>query len=135
VVTYKVVKEKSKVKYGFMKGREIKESVKDGHSASYSAKDFRKTEEGDFKNGNKDGEWIAYYPGGKMAAIVTNYKEGELDGPMKQYDRRGKITSEINYKGGIKHGKFIVYNENGKVTIEKTFANGMEVKGGTFSPK
>ena len=90
---------------------------------------------GKWKNGKKDGEWIAYYPGGKMPAVITNYKEGELDGVMKQYDQSGNITSEINYKDGLKQGKFYIYNQKGKVIKEKNFDKGMEVQGTDFSPR
>jgi uncharacterized protein len=137
VLTYKVIKHKSKVKYGPMKGRVSYESVKHGQSISYSSKDFKKTEEGNFKNGLKDGEWIAYFPGGKMPANITSYKKGELDGTMKEFDRKGELISEIEYKAGLKHGKMKVYNKKGKVVVEKKFAFGLEVtKGsGNFSPK
>ena len=63
-----------------------------------------------------------------MTAVFTTYKKGELDGPMRQYDRNGKISSEINYSKGVKSGKFIIYNENGKIINEKNFSNGIEVK-------
>ena len=116
------------MEYGFMKGHSVKESIKHGNSITYSNKDFKKTEEGNYKNGHKDGEWFDYYPGGKMIAVYTTYKNGELNGPMRQYDRSGKISSEINYSKGIKDGKFIIYNENGKVINEKNFSNGMEIK-------
>ena len=116
------------------------ESLEHGHFASYSSKDFQLTEEGEYKEGKKDGEWIAYFPGGKKAAVVSNYKKGELDGTMKTYDRRGNIMQEVDYKDGLKHGRFIVYDRKGKVLVEKEFQFGMQViegtqnGSGTFSP-
>ena len=98
LITFKVADVKSKMEYGYMKNHTVKESIKNGHSISYSKKDFKKTEEGNYKNGHKDGEWFDYYPGGKMIAVFTTYKNGELNGPMRQYDRSGKISSkEIKY--------------------------------------
>jgi antitoxin component YwqK of YwqJK toxin-antitoxin module len=126
--SYKVMDVKTKMDYGYMKGHTVKESIKHGHYVSYSNKDFKKVEEGQYKNGDKDGEWIDYYPGGKMPAVFTTYKKGELNGPMRQYDRMGKVSSEINYSKGEKDGKFIIYNEAGKVVKEKVFSNGIEVK-------
>ena len=136
VITYKVIKVKSKIKYGPMKGHYNYESVKNGKSVSFSAKDFKMTEEGTYKNGEKDGEWIAYYPGGKMPANSTSYKKGLLDGKMKEYDRKGQIISEIDYKDGLKHGKMKIYDKKGKVVVEKKFEFGLEsVKGsGSFTP-
>ncbi|MFM7859232.1 MAG: toxin-antitoxin system YwqK family antitoxin, partial [Flammeovirgaceae bacterium] len=104
-------------------------------------KDFGKTEEGDYKEGMKEGEWIAYHPGGKVPAVISNYKNGELNGVMKQFDRRGKLLQEMEYKDGLKHGKFLVYDKKGGVLVEKTFENGMEeIKGqenkpGSFAPR
>lgn len=141
VVTFKIFKEKSKVDYGIMKKRVRLDSRQHGHAISYSDKDFKKTEEGNYKDGNKDGEWIAYYPGARIPAVVSNYKEGELHGSMKQYDRRGKLLQEMEYQNGLKHGKFVLYDEKGKAIVTKTFEFGMEVikektsTGGGFSPR
>lgn len=140
-VTYKVFKEKSKVDYGIMKKRVRLESREHGHAVYYSDKDFKKTEEGDFKNGKKDGQWIAYYPGGRVPAVTSNYKLGELNGVMKNFDRRGNLLQEMEYKDGLKHGKFLIYDKKGKVIVEKTFEFGMEVirdqknTPGSFSPR
>lgn len=135
IVTYKIIKKKSKIKYGFYKGHYIYESVKEGHATSFSSKDFKKTEEGDFKNGEKHGTWHAYYPGGKYEINIQNYKNGKLDGKMKEFDRKGVIVSEIDYKDGMKHGKFKVYDKKGKVIVEKKFENGMQVtEGPSFTP-
>jgi antitoxin component YwqK of YwqJK toxin-antitoxin module len=118
-----------------MKDHERVDSKKNGHSISYSSKDFKKTEEGDYKEGQKDGEWIDYYPGGRYPAVVSSYKDGELNGTMKQYDRRGNLLQEIDYKDGLKHGRFLIYDKKGNVVLEKIFEHGLEViKGNTNAP-
>jgi antitoxin component YwqK of YwqJK toxin-antitoxin module len=126
IISYKVKEVKSEMNYGLMKGHKVRESVQHGRSVSFSSKDFKKTEEGNYKDGKKDGEWFDYYPGGKIPAVFTTYKNGELNGPMRQYSRMGKINSEINYSNGVKHGKFIIYGENGKIINQKNFVNGIE---------
>ena len=138
LVTYKVIKKKSALD----KKRVTYESVKHGKSISFSAKDFKMTEFGNYKLDQKDGEWIAYYPGAKIPAVISTYKEGKLHGPMKEFDRRGSILSEINYKDGVKHGKFLTFDKKGKVVVEKEFENGMQVvkerkqmQNGGFSPR
>ena len=135
-MNYKIFKEKSKIEDDIMKNRVRLDSKKDGLSSSYSSKDFKKTEEGSYKEGQKDGEWIAYYPGGRMPAVVSQYKDGELNGTMKMYDRKGALLEEMDFKDGQKHGRFIVYDEKGKIISEKKFAFGMEVRegNGSFSP-
>ncbi|MGV3631970.1 MAG: toxin-antitoxin system YwqK family antitoxin [Bacteroidota bacterium] len=138
IVTYKVIKKKTKMKYdGNFKGHYLYESVKNGHSESYSDKDFKKTAEGDYKNGEKDGVWTAYYPGAKMAANTQSYKNGQLDGKSKEFDRKGIIISEVDYKEGLKHGKMKIYDKRGKLVLEKKFEYGLEViegSGGVFMP-
>ena len=137
--TYKLFKKKSKIE-SLIKGHETMESKLNGLSISYSAKDYRKTEEGNYKEGVKHGEWIAFHPGGKNAAVVSNYKNGQLNGKMKQYSRRGKLLQEIDYKDGVKHGRFIMYDRRGKIIKEMEFEFGMQVikgsdnKRGTFTP-
>jgi uncharacterized protein len=138
--TFKIKKTKSTLKYGSLKGRVRIESVQNGKSVSYSAKDYKKTEEGTYKNGEKHGEWIAYYPGGKMPAIITTYKNGKLDGPVKRFNRKGELNSQIDYKDGLKHGKLRIYDKKGKVVLEKSFEYGLQIieskskSQGSFTP-
>ena len=77
-----------------------------GLYVAYSSKDYKMTEKGNYKEGKKDGQWTDFHPGGKFPAVVTNYKNGELNGWMEQYDRKGNIISKSAYKNGIKDGKF-----------------------------
>lgn len=134
IVTYKVVKKKSRIKYGPMKGHVTYESIKEGHAVSFSDKDFKKTEEGDYKNGEKDGQWTAYYPGGKMPAVTSTYKEGKLHGPMREYARRGELVSEVNYKDGLKHGYLRTFDRKGKVLTQREYEYGELKKQGGFNP-
>ena len=135
VYTYKIIKTKSKVSYGPLKGRVNIESVKEGYAVSYSSKDFKKTEEGNYKVGEKDGEWKDYYPGGKIPAVVSTYKSGKLDGPMREFGRRGEIISEVNYKDGMKHGFLRTYDGRGKVLTELEYEFGQLKVNGNFQPK
>jgi len=125
LVTYKIVKKKSAVN----KSSEF-ESVKHGKYEAYSSKDFKLTEEGNYKNGKKQGLWIAYYPGGRLPAVTSEYKDGRLHGVVREYDlKNGKVLrSETNYQDGAKHGKMTVYNKRGKKVAEKMFENGSEVR-------
>ena len=127
IMHYKIFKDKSKIDYGIMKDRVHRESKEDGLFISFSKKDYNRTEEGMYKRGKKDGQWIAFYPGGKIPAVISNYADGELNGVMRQYDRRGKLLQEVEFKDGIKHGKFTIYDKRGKVLIQKTFDTGREV--------
>ena len=131
VMTYKLFKKKTAMDYGIMKGHKRMESKLHGKAVSYSSKDFRMTEEGNYVEGEKDGEWIAYHPGGKNPAVVSQYKKGKLHGKMTTYSRRGKLLQECDYKDGLKDGKFIIYDNRGRVVAEKEFKDGMQIIEGT----
>jgi antitoxin component YwqK of YwqJK toxin-antitoxin module len=106
---------------------ESMESVKDGLWISYSQKDYKRIEEGNYKNGEKDGVWYAYFPGGKIPCVTTTYKNGKLDGKMTELDRRGNVISDCDYKDGLKHGKMRVYDKKGKVVKELEFEFGQQL--------
>lgn len=106
-----------------------KENISDFHGSyeAYSHIDFQLKEIGKYKKGQKHGTWTNYYPGGVVPTIVAQYKNGQLNGVFKQYDRYGHLVYVINYKNGLKHGEFLAYNENGKLVSRKLFVNGEEV--------
>ncbi len=138
--TYKVVKTKSKINKSGEKPKINYSSELNGKFEAYSDLDGKKMEEGTYKNGNKVGAWTAYHPGGRMKAVVSNYRNGKLEGEMATYDKRGKIISTCDYKDGLKHGTFRLYDKRGKVASEKRFSEGMLIiegqdnKAGSFSP-
>ena len=135
VTTYKLFKKKNKFNDQILSKRVTMESKEHGPASSYSQKDYKLTEQGEYKEGEKAGEWIAYYPGGRIPAVVSNYKSGQLHGPMKQYSRRGKLLQEMDYKDGLKHGKFVIYDKRGKVLETRDYAYGQRViEGQTNTP-
>ena len=138
--SYKIVKQKSKIEYGPLKDFESLESVKDGTWTSFSQKDFKRIEEGSYKNGQKEGVWFNYFPGGRIPCVTTTYKNGKLDGKMTELDRRGNVISETDYKDGLKHGKMKIFDKKGKVVKELEFENGVQIirtenKSINFTPK
>jgi uncharacterized protein len=124
---YKVITKKSKIDYGPLKDFDVKESILDGPAVSFSQKDFKKTEEGSYKNGQKHGVWYTYWPGGKIPSNTTTYKDGKLDGKSTEMDRRGNIISETDYKDGLKDGKMKLFDKKGKVVKELEFKEGQQV--------
>lgn len=138
--TYKVIKTKSNVNRNGKNKKVNYSSELNGKFQAYSDKDGNLMEEGNYKNGVKVGTWTAYHPGGRLKAVVSNYKNGKLDGEMATYDKRGKIMSSVEYKNGLKHGVFKTYDKKGKVTNEKRFSEGMLIiegqdnKPGQFTP-
>lgn len=110
------------------------QSVEHGPYKAYSQVDFKLKETGKYNKGRKTGKWINYYPGGIVPAVVSNFKNGLLNGEFYQNDRRGNKMNEIHYKKGLKDGWFIVYGNNGKPIVQKLFRNGHEMRKITNEP-
>lgn len=82
-----------------------------------------------YKNNVLDGPWGKYRFG--RAEKQAHYKNGELDGTVKEFDgQTGKLIKEVNYKGGLQHGMLRFFNEEGEVTLEYEYKNGEKVGGG-----
>ena len=56
-------------------------------------------EEGNCKDGNKDGLWTYWYWGGQKGG-ESHYKDGEIAGTSTEWDREGNITSTETWKDG-----------------------------------
>jgi hypothetical protein len=95
---------------------------------SYSEADGKKTHEESYKNGEKNGVWKYYYPGGAVVANEHTYKNNVLDGKSATYTRKGKPETEIHYKENTKHGDFKVFNSKGDVAVHQVYENGVKAK-------
>jgi uncharacterized protein len=126
-ITYKVITTKSKMDYSIMKDFERTDSERHGKYIAYSDKDFKLLETGQYSKGEKDGEWNSFHPGGKIPAVISNFKDGELHGVQKQYTRRGDLVSELYYKDGLRDGYFRAYDKKGKVVVEKRYKKGLQI--------
>jgi len=80
--------------------------------------------QGVFKFGLKDGNWKYWYSNGELQKS-ENWDNGKLNGKQVNYNRLGKITSELNYKDGLLNGKCL-YHETDTILI-KEFKNGEKV--------
>lgn len=139
-ITYKVITTKSKMDYSILKDFERTDSERHGKYIAYSDKDFKLLETGQYNKGEKDGEWNSFHPGGKIPAVISNFKDGVLHGVQKQNTRRGDLVSELDYKNGLRDGYFRAYNKKGKVVIERRYKNGLQIiegssTGTSFDPK
>ena len=80
---------------------------------------------GEYKNGDKEGRYINYYPNGKIY-IQKMYKDDLLNGPFKQYYENGKIRKEAFYLNDKLYGKEVIYNPDGSVKSERYYWGGYE---------
>ncbi len=137
-VQYKIKKLKNSNGGIVIMGMKSIQSVQHGPYKTYSQIDFTVKQSGKFKNGLKTGKWIDYYPGGVVPTIISNYKNGKLEGDFQQFGRQGNLMNDIHYKDGLKDGYFTLYNASGKIVVQKMFRHGMEMQkssgGDMFAP-
>ena len=76
-----------------------------------------------FKNGQKDGPWVFYYPNGQLKE-KGDYKNGEREGSWVEYYEHGQLRDKGDYKNGEKEGPRVSYWDNGQVFEKGDFKNG-----------
>ncbi len=83
------------------------------------------TYKGEYISGQKEKNWIGYYPN-NFVFKLEYYSNGLKDGISMQFDRRGKIVLIENYKKGLAHGQTINYGSYSETPmVETDYANGM----------
>ena len=87
----------------------------DGYTSQYT--------EATFKDGIPNGSWKVYKY--KKLAEERTYKNGELDGPYKEYyTDGGTVKTSCTYVNGKKDGKLLQYYNDGKIEIEAEYKDG-----------
>lgn len=82
-----------------------------------------------YKNNKLHGPWGKFRFG--RPEMTANYKDGELDGVMREYDfRNGKLKKEASYKAGQLDGLVRDYDEEGQIMVEYMYRNGEKISGG-----
>jgi len=85
------------------------------------------TQEGNYKDDQRDGEWIHYFPQKKMA-FKGSYVFGEENGEHIYYFNNGNIKLRAFFKMSRKDGNWMWYDETGKLLMTITYSNDVEVK-------
>lgn len=81
-------------------------------------------EEGNFENGNRQGQWKEYsYDSGHLSS-EGSYDSNKKTGKWVGYNDRGDTTSIFHYKDGKYDGSFKVLNDDGSVSREGTYREG-----------
>ena len=75
------------------------------------------------QQGNKDGEWIWYYPDNKIL-MIENYYNGNYDGKVFSLNEKGDTLFSGNYDDGLENGKFMYKNDS--VIEEHYYMNGLK---------
>ena len=85
-------------------------------------------EQGSFKNGKKEGAWVAYHRNGKLLR-KSNYKDGKAEGVYVSYHDNGQLYDKGHLKNGKKEGAWASYYEDGTVfkLLTGTFKDGKKI--------
>ena len=124
---YRIIKRKNEINGVTKYGMKRKLSEFHGKFEAYSPDDYFLQAKGKFNKGQKHGTWIDFYPGGNIPNTISQFKNGNLHGYMRRFDRRGRILSDTYFKDGKKDGWFVIFGTNGKIKVKKYFRNGKEV--------
>lgn len=71
----------------------------------------------------REGAWIYYFTNGNIFSEEF-YRNGKLDGVVKNYYSNKNLTEETVYKDGLKNGVSKVYTERGILIEEVIYVNG-----------
>lgn len=80
-------------------------------------------EEGDYKEGSKDGLWTSWYVNGQKT-LEVNFKEGKEDGLWTLWNEKGQKEVEGNWKDGKRSGTWTWWDWNGNITRNRTYEEG-----------
>ncbi len=79
---------------------------------------------GSYHDDKRHGEWVWYYPNGKIES-KSFYEFGDLNGAQQSFFDNGQVKRSSFYVNGERHGKSLTYNETGKLTREANYVNGV----------
>ncbi len=80
-------------------------------------------EEGQYKDGKKEGKWNYYSPSGTLIESKT-YSNGIKNGEYKKYYHTGELEEVGNYKNGKEEGQWLDYYKNGNLSFSYNFKDG-----------
>jgi len=86
----------------------------------------QKKSEGEYLNSKKVGEWIYYYPDGKLEQQGRFDRSGRADGEWNWYYNNGNIWRTENFLAGEREGEYLEYDINGRVIVKGNFLENEE---------
>ncbi|NVO83398.1 hypothetical protein [Hymenobacter terrestris] len=80
------------------------------------------TEQGQYRNGQPEGEWITYFPSGKVN-IKATYRAGQREGELQTFFENGQPDRVAFYTNNELNGVLRIYNMAGEPVLEKVYEN------------
>jgi antitoxin component YwqK of YwqJK toxin-antitoxin module len=84
-------------------------------------------ETGNFKGGNKDGEWVTYSRKGIVIRRI-NYTEGKLNGKSELFYFNGANRLVASFANGKQNGIWTYFTSKGKVFMQGEYESGKPIK-------
>ena len=84
------------------------------------------SENGRINNGKRKGEWVWYYPDGRLHH-KGNYKNGKKEGEWFTYWTNGKLFRKGSYKNDEKEGEWARNSDNDFYSVIETYKNGKKI--------
>jgi antitoxin component YwqK of YwqJK toxin-antitoxin module len=102
---------------------EYKRGVRNGKCNQYWKNEMPKLVS-NYKDGTLDGPFVDYRFGPEKKSREGAYAAGKEDGPWKEYDENGIVVSEGPYAAGVKQGLWIHRHPSGKTKTEDGYRDG-----------
>lgn len=87
-----------------------------------------------YKEGMLDGNYTEYFPS-RTVKVKGAYKSNKKHGPWESYHPNGKKMMFTRYKDGARHGWCMAYDKTGKETGKKYFYYGRHLEGKALKKK
>ncbi|MDR3910543.1 MAG: toxin-antitoxin system YwqK family antitoxin [Sutterella sp.] len=81
---------------------------------------------GIFKDGERDGETVQYWPDTGKLKVKAQYRAGKLNGLVEQYYPSGTVQLKHMYTDHQLHGEALDYFENGQLRSSVNFEHGKQ---------
>lgn len=81
---------------------------------------------GIFKDGERDGETVQYWPDTGKLKVKAQYRAGKLNGLVEQYYPSGTVQLKHMYADHQLHGEALDYFENGQLRSSVNFEHGKQ---------
>jgi len=102
--------------------REVREG--NGTYHRYHGDTKRVLEQGEIRNGNREGVWKGYYSESGNLKEEVEYDRGERSGPNKLYYESGQLRASGTMVSGVREDEWQWFHEDGRVSVTVTFKNG-----------
>jgi antitoxin component YwqK of YwqJK toxin-antitoxin module len=88
--------------------------------ATESFADGKRSAEGTYVDGKKNGQWISYNRAGGIRAI-GDFVDGEMHGPWEWFREGGSMMRSGHFDMGVQTGEWITWTVSGEAATRKNF--------------